>query len=135
VVEEILADVLADPACDYLRQPRFTAELQAWAIAEARCRLLESYLGKLAEESGDELGDLGDERARSAWALLHRSETRAQSGRDRLGLSPLSAARIGRDKAAASVDMAQLMAQLHRLEQQGITVLDTDPAEEDGGNG
>jgi hypothetical protein len=104
VVEQVLADVLDDPACEYLRAPRFAAELRSWAVSEARCRLLESYLAKLVEASGDELGDPTSERARAAWSLLHRCETRAQSGRDRLGLSPLSAARIGRDKAAAGID-------------------------------
>lgn len=123
VAAEILQSVLDDPACEYLTAPRFAAELQAWAVAEARCRLLECYIAKLVGESGDGVGDLADEATRSAWALLHRCETRAQSGRDRLGLSPLSAARIGRDKAAASVDMAQLMAQLHKLEQAGVDVL------------
>jgi hypothetical protein len=135
VVEQVLADVLDDPACEYLKAPRFSAELRSWAVNEARCRLLESYLAKLAAESGDELGDPTSERGRSAWALLHRSETRAQSGRDRLGLSPLSSARIGRDKAAAGIDVAMIMAQLHKLEQAGVDVLAGASQDGDGGDG
>lgn len=123
VVEQVLADVLDDPGCEYLKAPRFAAELRSWAVNEARCRLLVSYLAKLVEASGDELGDPTSERARAAWQLLHRCETRAQSGRDRLGLSPAAAARLGRDKAAAGIDVAMIMAQLHRLEQAGIDVL------------
>jgi hypothetical protein len=118
-----LADVLDDPACDYLKAPRFAAELAAWSVAEARCRLLENYIAKLAEGDDTGVGDLTDERTRSAWALLHRCETRAQSGRDRLGLSPAAAARLGRDKAAAGIDVAMIMAQLHKLEQAGVNVL------------
>lgn len=123
VAGEILQSVLDDPQCQYLKAPRFAAELQAWAVAEARCRLLESYIAKLAEGDDTGVGDLADEATRAAWGLLHRCETRAQSGRDRLGLSPAAAARLGRDKAAAGVDMAQLMAQLHKLEQAGLTVV------------
>jgi hypothetical protein len=91
VAEALLQSVLDDPACEYLKAPRFAAELEAWAVAEARCRLLETYIAKLAEGDKTGLGDLSDERTRSAWALLHRCETGAQSGRDRLGLSPLTA--------------------------------------------
>jgi hypothetical protein len=120
IAEEVLESVLDDPACEYLRAPRFAAELQAWSVAEARCRLLETYIVRLAEEAGadDGVGDLGDERVRAAWSLLNRFEARAMSGRDRLGLSPLSSARIGRDKAAAGMDMARLMAELHRRDQE-----------------
>jgi hypothetical protein len=133
IAEAILADVLGDPVCEYLKAPRFAAELRSWATAEARCRLLESYIAKLAEESGDELGDPTSERTRAAWSLLHRCETRAQSGRDRLGLSPAAAARLGRDKAAAGIDVAMIMAQLHKLEQAGVDVLAGGSLDEDGG--
>jgi hypothetical protein len=120
IAEAILQDVLEDPQCQYLATPRFAAELAAWAVAETRVRLLESYIARLAEDAGDEsgVGDLADERTRSAWSLLHRCEARAMSGRDRLGLSPLSAARIGRDRAAGSLDMAKLMGELHRRDQE-----------------
>jgi hypothetical protein len=135
VVEQVLADVLDDPACEYLHAPRFAAELRSWAVNEARCRLLESYLGKLAESSGDEMGDPTSERTQAAWSLLHRCETRAQSGRDRLGLSPAAAARLGRDKAAAGIDAAMIMAQLHKLEQAGVDVLAGASYDGDGGAG
>ena len=131
VVEQVLADVLDDPACGYLTAPRFAAELRSWAVNEARCRLLESYLAKLAEASGDELGDPTSERTQAAWSLLHRCETRAQSGRDRLGLSPAAAARLGRDKAAAGIDVAMIMAQLHKLEQAGVDVLAGEGGDDD----
>jgi hypothetical protein len=135
VATEILQSVLDDPQCEYLKAPRFAAELEAWAVAEARCRLLESYIAKLAEGDDTGVGDLADEATRAAWSLLHRCETRAQSGRDRLGLSPLSSARIGRDKAAAGIDVAMIMAQLHKLEQAGVDVLAGASQDEGGGDG
>jgi hypothetical protein len=135
VVEQVLHSVLDDPACEYLKAPRFAAELQAWAVAEARCHLLESYIAKLAEGDDTGVGDLADEATRTAWSLLHRCETRAQSGRDRLGLSPAAAAHLGRDKAAAGIDVAMIMAQLHKLEQAGVDVLAGASQGGDGGNG
>jgi hypothetical protein len=109
--------------------------LWAWARAEAQCQLLTEYISEKAEAVGDGIGDLDDDRVKAAYLLLHRAEARAMSGRARLGLDPLSQARLGRDRAAASVDMAQLMAQLHRLKQAGITALDSDPDDEDGDDG
>lgn len=129
IAQVILQDMLSDPACEYLRAPRFAAELTAWSVAEARCRLLESYIARLAEGDDTGVGDLSDERTRSAWALLHRCETRAQSGRDRLGLSPLSAGRIGRDLA-----LAQSARDLDRLKQIGGALLDAD-ADDDNQEG
>ena len=38
------------------------------------------------------------------------------------GLSPAAAARLGRDRTAANLDVALIMAQLHRLEQAGVDV-------------
>jgi hypothetical protein len=120
IAEAILRDVLNDPTCNYLSAPRFAAELAAWSVAEARVRTLEIYIGKLAEKIGDEsgVGDLSSEATRAAWSLLHRCEARAMSGRDRLGLSPAAAARLGRDRAAGSLDMAKLMGELHKRDQE-----------------
>ena len=121
IAKSILQDMLADPNLDYLKAPRFAAELHAWAVAEARTRLL-SDIGRLAEGASDDsgIGDLA-EGARVAWALLHRCEARAMSGRDRRS-APAAAARLGRDRTAANLDVALIMAQLHRLEQAGVDV-------------
>jgi hypothetical protein len=119
VAAELLQSVLDDPQCDYLKAPRFAAELQAWATAEARVRLLETYIARLAEGDDTGVGDLADEATRAAWGLLHRCETRAQSGRDRLGLSPAAAGKLGRDLA-----MAQSSQDLDRLKVLGQALLD-----------
>jgi hypothetical protein len=134
LASEMVDLILGDPALAYLQAPHWRPAIWAWAKSEAQCQLLEEYLARRAEEAGDGVGDLGDERVRSAYLLHHRASARAMSGRRQLGLDPLSAARLGRDKAAAGVDMAQLMAKLHQLEQQGVDVLAgvIDDDEEDG---
>lgn len=75
----------------------------AWARTEARVQLLVEWLA--------ERGDLDDTGAvRPASELLTRLEARAESLRARLGLDPLSRARLGRDTAAGMVDLARLWA-------------------------
>jgi hypothetical protein len=135
LASELVALVLNDPATGYLRAAHWRPTFWAWAKAEAQVQLLEECLARRAEASRDGVGDLGDERVRSAYLLHHRASARAMSGRRQLGLDPMSAARLGRDKAAAGVDMAQLMAQLHRLEQAGITAVNNDsPEDEESGD-
>jgi hypothetical protein len=112
--------VLADPSADYLLAPRYAAAVWAWARAEAQVQLLTEYLAQAGEAAGDGVGDLESDRIRSAYLLLHRAEARALSGRRALGLDPLAAARLGRDRAAAQVDTARLMAELHRQEQEQL---------------
>ncbi len=76
----------------------------AWARTEARAQLIAEWL---AEKGGD-LDDVG--AVRPAADLLTKLEARAESMRARLGLEPLSRARLGRDVAAQSVDLARLWA-------------------------
>lgn len=124
LARELVDMQLADQAVDYLKAPAYRAELWAWARAEAQAQLLIEYIAKLGEASGDGVGDLGDDRTRAAYLLLHRVEARAASARTRLGLTPLARARLGKDVAqgrAADADVALRMAQLHELERQGWT--------------
>lgn len=109
---ELVDQVLADPSTGYLQAAVWRPALWAWARAEAQVQLLTEYLAKAAQATGDGIGDLDRESVRAAYLLLHRAETRATTGRTRLGLDPLSAARLGRDKTAAALDAAQLMAKL-----------------------
>lgn len=106
---ELVRSMLDDAAMAYLHAPHWRPALWAWARAEAQAQLLTEYLLKAAEDAGDGVGDLDVDRVKTAYLLLHRAETRATTQRTRLGLDPLSAARLGRDKTAAAVDMAQLM--------------------------
>jgi len=109
LVIEILA--LVEPTVTWW-QPADRLTALAWARAEAQCQLLTEYLMAAAELAGDGVGDLDADRVKSAYLLLHRAESRAESLRSKLGLDPLSRARLGRDVAAGSVDVAKLMAAL-----------------------
>lgn len=117
---ELVGMVLEDPQVGYLTAPAYRPALWAWARAEAQAQLLVEYLARAGQESGDGVGDLDLDRVRTAYLLLHRAESRADRSRARLGLDPLSRARLGKDVAQAkAADAAAIMAELHRLEQQG----------------
>jgi hypothetical protein len=118
LARELVGLVLADPATKHLEAARWRPALWAWARAEAQVQLLTEYLAKCGEESGDGVGDLDADRVRSAYLLLHRAETRATTQRTRLGLDPLSAARLGRDRASEALDTAKLMERLEREERE-----------------
>ncbi|WP_142026825.1 P27 family phage terminase small subunit [Blastococcus colisei] len=105
---ELVALVDADPAVAWLTAADRPA-LWAWARAEAQVQLLTEYLERAGEAAADGVGDLDNDAVKSAYLLLHRAEARALSGRARLGLDPLSRARLGRDVAATQVDMARLL--------------------------
>lgn len=92
-------------ATPYLGEASYAPALWAWARAEARVQLLTEWL--------DDHGLLDDDgRPRGAADLLVRCERLAAESRARLGLDPLSRARLGRDVTAARVDLAQLFAEL-----------------------
>lgn len=93
---ELVERMTADDDVGYLRTPSVQLALWAWARAEARVQLLTEYLAARAE---DGVGDPDDKRTRAAWIMLDRAESRAESGRARLGLDPLSRARLGKDVA------------------------------------
>lgn len=109
LAQELVDRTLSDPATGYLQAPAWRAALWAWARAEAEVQLLDEHIARLGEQAENGIGDLADDAVRSAHLLKHRAETRATTQRTRLGLDPLSAARLGRDKTAAAVDAAQLM--------------------------
>lgn len=90
----------------YLLEPSFRQSLWAWARAEARVQLLEEYL-----MARDVLGLDAEGEVSGAAKLLLRYEASAERARDRLGLSPLARARLGRDVAAATVDLAAIAAE------------------------
>jgi hypothetical protein len=101
----------------YLAAPEFRPALWSWARTEARVQLLHEFLL-------DEGGDLdADGITRPAAELLVRLEKAAESLRTRLGMDPLSRARLGRDTAAGSLDLARLMA---------AVVADRDDDQDDG---
>lgn len=119
LARELVDAMVADPSLSYLKAAAYRPALWAWARAEAQVQLLTEYLEARGQASSDGVGDLRAEDVRSAYLLLHRAEARALSGRKALGLDPLSRAKLGKDVAlgeAARVDVARVMAELHRRE-------------------
>jgi hypothetical protein len=104
IAREMVQAIMSDPTVTYLREPRYRAELAAWSAAEARCLLLRGWLAERGL-----LDDTGDVRAAARY--LDTCEARAARCRAALGLSPRSAAELGRDVVAAEAGLAQLAEQ------------------------
>lgn len=119
VAAEILASLLHDETTGYLQQPKYRLALLALSRAEAQTQLLTEYLEKRGEAAGDGIGDLADDATRAAYLLLHRAEARADRSRARLGLDPLSAARLGQRVIGTAVDMARLLSGQDSLPEDG----------------
>ena len=83
IAERLMAELVE--AAPWCQRPAFTAEARSWAWAEARCVVLREWT--------DQHGLLSDEALLAAGELA-RAETRAASARDRLGLNPMSMARL-----------------------------------------
>jgi hypothetical protein len=97
-----------DGSIAYLRDPSYLPSVRAWARVEAQIGLVSKWLAEKTD--GGLLDNAGE--IRPAANLLVKLERQAETLRARLGLDPLSRARLGRDVAASSVDMAMLMARL-----------------------
>jgi len=99
----------------YLSEAAYRPALTAWAECEARIQLVREFLLRLTDDDPDtgRPGDIDGEGAiRPAAELLLRLENQALKHRERLGLDPLARARLGRDVAGASFDLARMMMQL-----------------------
>jgi hypothetical protein len=107
---ELVANIQAH--VPHLAAPQWAPAVWAWARHEARAQLLTEYVMAAGERTGDGVGNLADRKVLAAYNALHRAEAAADRSRARLGLDPLSAARLGRDRAATAVDVASLMASL-----------------------
>jgi hypothetical protein len=89
----------------YLAEPTYLGAVNALSRTEARIALVARWL----EDHG---GDLeADGVIRPAARLLTELEDRASRERSKLGLDPLSRARLGKDIAGQALDLARLWAQ------------------------
>jgi hypothetical protein len=121
LAEELVAAI--ESTVDWWR-PCDRPGVMAWARTEARCQLLAEWLA-------DRGGDIDDEdEVRPAADPLTRLEARAESLRSKLGLDPLSRARLGRDVAASQLDLARLWA-AEGTDEDGAEPDDPDPECED----
>ncbi|WP_143168030.1 hypothetical protein [Jatrophihabitans endophyticus] len=103
---ELVARLLEQPGTEYLRAPLYASAVHAWARVEAKCARAAEYLEAMPIERQMESPKPGTAPPLEVW---RRMEATALTHRGRLGLDPLSAARLGKDVAAAKVDMAKLL--------------------------
>lgn len=95
----------------YLAEPRYRGAVMDLARCLAQRERLGAYLEATASEGVPaELAENGE--VRSAAALLAKVERALERHRDRLGLSPLAAARLGKDVASQQASLAQFWADL-----------------------
>ena len=105
VADQLLQAVLQDAGVSYLHSPAYRPAVTAWAEAEARVILIQAWVDGMSTQSAAE----SDRGKTSPLELLRKWEASASSHRARLGLDPLSRARLGRDVAAAQVDAVKLL--------------------------
>lgn len=119
----------------YLDDPSYLLAVRAWASAEAVAELLRRHLAgqdftealaDVTEEESTETATKGrttrrstSRRVRSALELLDRAESRAANHRARLGLDPLSRARLGRDVTSARSDLVQILTAQREARERG----------------
>lgn len=99
VAEEYVDAVLADDSLAYLRSPAYLPAVQAWAAAEARVVLIERWVSDRITEQGMEWATESAAGRTSPLELLRRSDATALTHRARLGLDPISRAKLGKDVA------------------------------------
>lgn len=91
----------------YLQDPTYREALLDYARTVARVEVLEQWL--------DENGEVDAEgKVAPAATYLLRVRAHAAQMASRLGLDPLSRARLGKDTTAAKLDVAQIMAEIAR---------------------
>lgn len=118
IADALVEAVRADPGVGYLSTPSYQPALRAWAAAEARVIALEAWIERIGMEAATDSG-----RGKTPpLELLRQWEASALTHRGRLGLDPLSRARLGRDVAATQVDLVAAltdMAEARRAGQEG----------------
>lgn len=92
---QLQRELLANDEVAYLRSPRFAAAVRSWATAEAKVALIAQWVAGMDIEAAAESG----QGKTSPLELLRKWETTAANHRARLGLDPMSAARLGKDVA------------------------------------
>ena len=128
---------------DYLDEPTYAPAVAAWCRAEAIVELLWRWLGEqdpldalasTSESTTDVEEFRGGSRSRtkgrrveSVLAQLARWEATAARHRQRLGLDPLSRARLGRDHAAARVDVVEVLTRMAEQRDQDATGMASSP--------
>lgn len=137
--------ILADPESSYLKAPRFSKRLWSYCLSEARVMRIEAWVSTMSDEEAAR----SDKGQTSPLELLRKWKTTASNEADKLGLTPVSWARIRKDFATAnkfdvaiwlstrrSSDMPpEAQAQLETWDQQAIDMGLVRPEDLGNGNG
>jgi len=108
IARRYIDELAQDPGLEYLQAPRFHAALWAWASTMAKVELLQQWVDDMPIQQAAD----SDKGKTSALELLRKWMATAQTQAARLGLDPLSAARLGKDIAGArQADAATLLTQ------------------------
>jgi len=111
VAAGIVEQLLADDQVAYLRAPAYRVSVWRYATAQAREDLLHAFMVAHGDDCQGCKRCVGLE---DRWRIL---STTAGRTAQRLGLDPLSRARLGKDVAQGrAADAAAIMAELHRQE-------------------
>lgn len=95
LAQQYIAEILEDEGTQYLQAARFQSALWHWAQAQARVQLLTEYVDSMTMDAATR----SDRGQTSPLELLRKWMATAQTWASRLGLDPLSAARLGKDLA------------------------------------
>lgn len=95
IAQQYVDEIASDPGTAYLTAPRFQAALWSWAQAQAKVQLLTEWVdGMSLQQAADSARG-----QTSPLELLRKWMATSQTWAARLGLDPLSAARLGKDVA------------------------------------
>jgi hypothetical protein len=111
IAQTYIDELVADPGTAYLTAHRFRAALWHWAQAQAKVQLLTEWVdGMSLQQAADSARG-----QTSPLELLRKWMATSQTWAARLGLDPLSAARLGKDvaqghQASAATELTRLRA-------------------------
>ena len=115
--QEIVTE-LAEHLPGYLSEPSYAPAVMAYAVTLARVERVATWL---EAQDGGGIPELnGEGGVRPATDLLLKLERQAEAQRQRLGLDPLSRARLGKDVTQAQVSVTALLAERQRLRDRGV---------------
>lgn len=105
IAQRLIEEVASDPTTGYLASPKYHAQLWQWAVAQAKVEVLAEYIDTMTLKAA-----MNSDRGQvSPMDLMRQFMTTAASLASALGLTPLSAARLGKDVASTQVDLAKLL--------------------------
>lgn len=122
LAQAIILRVLENPAMpDHLRSPLFRPSLDAWARTEAGLQMIYDWMSDQIEQGGTGAMMVppmpGTKAPMETWMLLERS---AATLRSKLGMDPVSYAKIARDLGLGSKNEQD---RLERMAEQGAGIV------------